>query len=133
MEGDVVCSLQRHVLLQEEMLLDMGVAEAAHKYVPSHNIEGLHGGIVVEPCGRARCSEVTVRGQFPEWRCAGTNQLTWRLFPTLEQRAVELGRRGSKWAVKAARSSSQGTFASILEWTKAQMVLYIWSRHNVKR
>lgn len=46
MEGDVVCGFEKRVLLCEEMLLNMGIVEAAHESVPHRNIGG--GGSMVK-------------------------------------------------------------------------------------
>lgn len=69
----VVCHLEKQALISEGTLLEIGVPEAAHKYVPQHNIQGQHDGIGVQQCGRVRSFEVTVCSHLKVHRCVGSN------------------------------------------------------------
>lgn len=75
----------------------MGIAETVHESVSQH------GRIGTQPWGSVWGSKVSLRGQFPECHCVGTNRLSWKLVPTQEQRVaedfgqvqVEVSRQGS--------------------------------------
>lgn len=77
MEGDVVCSLQKQVLLRKGTLLDIGLSEAIYESDLQHNIEGQHGETGVVPGDQVRCAEVAVGGQLPVHRCVCTKQLAF--------------------------------------------------------
>lgn len=72
-KGDVICRLERQVLLREEVLLDMSLTKVAHESVPRHNIERQHCGIGIQPHRCVQCAKLTARGQLPECRHAITN------------------------------------------------------------